>query len=252
MSAVHSSIRTLIVEDEPRSRDLLRRLLDTYCPDVQVVGEAATPDEAAERCEAQRPDLVLLDIELAGGDAFSLLQRYTEIPFRIIFTTSYDQYAIRAIRYAALDYLLKPLVLSELRTAIERFRRDRAPLNGRLDLLTQSMRTSSQPSLIALPTSEGYEIVQPAEIIYCEASGNYTIYYPSGGKKLVVSRTLKDSELLLHEQGFLRIHQSYLINLSHVRRFVKTAGGSVIMRNNAELTVSPRRKEELLNALMRL
>lgn len=250
MTAQHSPpfINAFIVEDEPNSRDLLAGLLEEYCPDVKVTGHAASVNEAYMRCGILKPDLVFLDVELAGENAFHLLSRYEKVPFRVIFVTSYHHYAIQAIRFAALDYILKPVVIEDLQQAVRRYRTTPRPSDERLKL---PIHPRGQ-DIIALPVWDGYECVHLREIIYCEASSNYTSYHLIGGRKLVISRTLKESELVLRDAGFLRIHSSFLVNVTHIKRFLKSAGGSVLMSNGEELSISPKRKDELLNAMLRL
>ena len=245
-------INAIIIDDEKKCISLLRHLLENHCPDVTVVATAGNATEGIAAIETHRPDLVFLDIEMPDKTGFELLNSLPDIGFDVIFTTAYNHYAIKAIRFSALDYLLKPVDLDELKSAVARVEKNRGK-KGRqenIDLLVQNIR-SLQPgfSKITLSTQEGLIILHVNEIIYCEASGTYTIFYLKSKEKITVSKTLKEYEELLKAHPFYRLHNSFLVNLNEVKKYIKGDGGSVIMSNGDEVLVSKRRKEAFLQAL---
>jgi len=245
-------INAIIIDDEKKCISLLRHLLQNHCPEVNIVASADNAADGIAAIEAHQPDLVFLDIEMPGKTGFELLNSLPDIGFDIIFTTAYNHYAIRAIRFSALDYLLKPVDVDELKNAVARLEKNRYR-KGRqenIDLLVQNIR-SLQPhySKITLSTQEGLVILHVNEIVYCEASGTYTIFYLKNKEKITVSKTLKEYEELLKAHPFFRLHNSFLVNLNEVKKYIKGDGGSVIMSNGDEVLVSKRRKEEFLQAL---
>jgi two-component system LytT family response regulator len=238
------SITAIIVEDEPKGVVLLKRMLEEYCPQVQIAGTAANATKAYEMINALSPDLVFLDVEMPDGSGFHLLKKFSSIPFHVIFTTAYDKYAIPALRISAVDYLLKPISIPELKTAVKK-------VETKMGITHQPSipETGSRSHLIgkiALPLQNGVQFVSLDEIIYCESSSNYTVFYLKDNSKLLVCRTLKEYEEQLSPNGFFRIHQSYLINLRYVKQYVRGRGGYVIMQNGVDLPVSVRKKEEFL------
>ncbi len=231
------SVTSVIVDDAPKSVVLLQRMLEQFCPGVEVVGTAGNTEKAYKLINALSPELVFLDVEMPDGSGFHLLKKFSSLPFRVIFTTAYDKYAIPALRHSAVDYLLKPISIPELKAAVAR-----VPQPGASGVA----RMPHPAGRIALPSNDGMCFVSVEEIIYCESSSNYTSFYLRDGAKLLVCRTLKDYDELLSAQGFFRIHQSYLVNLRCVKRYIRGRGGYVVMENNMELPVSVRKKEEFL------
>ena len=240
-------IKAIIVEDEPLSADALASLLRTWCPLVKVEGICHSVADAVEKIQIVRPDLVFLDIEMPHRNGFELLEMLPEKDFNVIFTTSYNQYAIQAFRVSALDYLLKPIDRNELMAAVNKTVA-RKPSNVSLDLLVEQLR---QPNLqrIALPTFEGLQLVAAQEILACIASSNYTLLHLKNGQTLTISRTLKEFEEMLEGAGFLRIHHSNLVQINEISQYIRGEGGSVKMSNGLHLDVSKSRKEELLRRL---
>jgi len=243
-------IRAVIIEDESLSADALASLLNDWCPGVKIEGICHSAAEAIQMIERLRPELVFLDIEMPHMNGFELLEKLGEINFDIIFTTSYDQYAIKAVRVSALDYLLKPVDRVELVTAVNKIgTHHRQPTARQLALLLQQLK---HPVIdrIALPTFEGLQLIALCDIIACTARSNYTILQLKEKQTLTVSRTLKEIEEMLDESGFLRIHHSHLVRLCEVRKYIRGEGGRVVMSNGAHLDVSKSRKEELLKHLL--
>lgn len=246
-----NNMNVLIVDDERKSRESLSSLLAEYCPDVRVTGVAANIEEASHQIREKKPDTVFLDIMMPGGTGFQLLEQLSPIPFHVIFTTSYNQYAIQAIRFSAIDYLLKPVVSEELRVAVNSARSKNRACNReeRISLLRKSISEGLEK--IAFPTMEGFHFVAADEIEFCEADNNYTRIYLLNKSQIFVSKTLKDVEALLCDMGFFRIHQSYLVNLMFIKKFVKS-NSSLITQSGKELSVSSRRKEDFIRIFKRL
>ncbi|WP_207515586.1 LytR/AlgR family response regulator transcription factor [Longitalea luteola] len=243
-------INALIVDDEPKNLRILQGLLGESCPDVRVVGEAVSAETAIPLIASLKPDLVFLDIEMPHGNAFDLLDRIMPVNFEIIFITAFDSYTLKAFKYSALDYLLKPVSMDELRTAVlkarERIRFKN--INEQLQtLLFNINKPNSALQKIALPNNEGLVFVQMADIIRFEAKGGYTYVHTTGNQKYVSSRMVKEYEEILPSDLFFRIHNSHIINLNFVVKYHKGRGGVIEMSDNAIIEVATRRKEEFLN-----
>ncbi len=246
-------IKTIIIDDEPYCCEALDALLNRYCPQVKVVGICYSGKEALQEIKEQKPQLLFLDIEMPQMNGFELLQKIPDPDFDLIFTTSYDQYAIKAIRFSALDYLLKPIDRDELQAAIHKVTsRNHAPLAQQLELLIKKINLPvAQINKIALPTMEGLQMVTVDTIISCESDSNYTIVFLKNKQKIVVSRTLKDIEEILEDYPFFRIHHSYLVNINEINKYVKGEGGYVVMSDGSVVDVSRSKKEFLLKRLSR-
>lgn len=243
-------IRAIVVDDEPYASQALQTLLKKHCPDVSVIAACHSAMEAELQITELKPQLVFLDIEMPHRNGFELLEHFMPAGFQVIFTTSYDQYAIKAIRFSALDYLLKPVDPQELQVAVAKVKQPSNELfTQQLQLLLQSFREPAASSRIALPTQEGLQMVAIDTILYCMASSNYTTLVMKDRKKLVVSRTLKEIEEMLEEHGFLRIHHSHMVNINAIEKYIRGEGGTVLMWDGAELDVSRSRKETLLKTL---
>ncbi|MCO6488538.1 MAG: response regulator transcription factor [Phaeodactylibacter sp.] len=243
-------IKAVIIDDERHSVETLKLKLDKHCPDVEVAASFTDSEQGAAHLRENPPDLLFLDIEMPRLNGFELLESLGEVPFDVIFTTAYDEFGIRAIKFSALDYLLKPIQVDELKAAVERHsRKSRHNLsNSQLEVLFSNIKEEQRgrPGKIALATKESIEFVFPEEIVACSSDSNYTMIYLKDGRKKLISRTLKDFEELLTEFGFYRTHHSHLVNLNHVREFVRADGGYLVMSNKMTLPVSRSRREELL------
>ncbi len=246
-------IRTVIIDDEINGRFALRQKLRDYCPEVEVVGEAPDGSEGIELIRTLNPEVVFLDIEMPGMNGFEMLIRLPEKKFHLIFTTAYDHYAIKAIKFAAFDYLLKPIDIDELKATIAKVTRQMPAENTskRLETLEQNFLTRPLLHKIAIPTLEGLLFFDLHEILRLEAESNYTILIFTDHRKLLASRTLKDFEEILPAETFFRAHNSHLINLQYIRRYIKGDGGQVEMQNGDIILVSRRKKEEFLKRLGR-
>ena len=253
-------LRAAIIDDETNAREALSNLLRILCPEVEICGEAKNADLGIELIKKEKPNLIFLDIQMPGKTGFDLLSSFEKVDFGVIFTTAYQEYAIRAFRFSAIDYLLKPIDPDELQAAVEKFKLQVAGVNPQqLQILqehldnTQSLRLierkKNDNQRIALPTAEGIHFVQMTEIIQCESLGSYTKFHLVKGPAIVVSRLLKEYEEILDNFYFFRVHQSNIVNLEHIKRYVKGDGGQVWMSDNTEIEVSRRRKEEFLSLL---
>ena len=241
-------IKTLVIDDEPYSCEALVELLAKCCSDVVQVAEVCHSGAGALKAiQKHLPDLIFLDIEMPQMNGFELLEKVGKINFEIIFTTSYDQYAIKAIRMSALDYLLKPIDREELQMAIEKVKQSIRPRAQQIEMLLQKLNNPGIPmNKIALPTMEGLQLVKIDSIISCTSDSNYTIFRIKGEEKILVSKTLKEIEELLSEYSFLRVHHSSVVNLNEISKYVKGEGGYLVMSDGYHVDVSRSRKEMLL------
>lgn len=242
-------LKTIIVDDEAGGRSTLKNFLIRYCDAVNVVGEASSAANAVELITALNPQLVFLDIDMPGGDGFELLSKFDAPLFQTIFVTAHDQYALRAIKYQALDYLLKPVDIDELIRAVDRARRKIHERTSALSAYDLPPARHIAAEKIALPVMEGFVYKSITDIIYCEAEGNYTQFYFADKTKLLVCRTLGNYENQLIDRGFVRIHHHHLVNVAHIVKYQRGRGGAVLLADGTELIVSQRKKDELLRVL---
>ena len=244
-------IKAIIIDDEPFCCEVLDALLTRYCPEIKVVGICYSGKEALQEIKEQKPQLLFLDIEMPQMSGFELLQKLPAADFDVIFTTSYDQYAIKAFRASALDYLLKPIDRDELQVAVHKLTgKKHQSLAAQLEVLLQRMHTSvSAVNKVAMPSMEGLQMVAVDSIIRCESDSNYTIVFIKNQQKLVVSRTLKDIEEMLEDYSFIRIHHSCLVNINEINKYVKGEGGYVVMSDGSTADVARSKKEMVLKAL---
>jgi two-component system, LytTR family, response regulator len=244
-----TSLTALLVDDERRCRDTLSRLLAAHCPQVREIEQCGSVEAADMAIRTHRPDLVFLDIMLPDGTGFDLLRQLHPVGFKVIFTTAHEEHAIRAIRFSALDYLMKPVMSSELVSAVARACEAQSATiaqTSRIKLLHENLFAGDEHAKIALPTLDGFLFVELGDIVTCEARRDYTACATTNGETLLVCRTLKEFEELLSPHGFFRVHHSHIINLRHLRRYVRGKGGYVVMSNGREFEVSVRRKEEFI------
>jgi two-component system LytT family response regulator len=244
-------IRAMIIDDEPYCCEVLEMMIGKFCPELTITAVLHSGTEALEALTQFSPQLVFLDVEMPYMNGFEFLEKVPLINFGLIFTTSYDQYAIKAFRFSALDYLLKPIDRAELIQAINKVSKSlRSPSEQQLELLMQKLFTVKTPiKNIAVPTMEGLQMVEMDSIISCASDSNYTNFYLKNNKKLTASRTMKDIEDLLSEYSFLRVHNSFLVNLNEIHKYVKGEGGYLVMSDGTHIDVSRSRKEMLLQKL---
>src|SRR4030095_5002738 len=242
-------IKAIIIDDEVHCQDPLSLLIKEFCPTLHLVEQCRSAKKGIEAIEKHKPDLVFLDIEMPAMNGFEMLEQFDEISFSIVFTTSYDQYAIKAIRFSALDYLLKPIVPKELMSAVHKVEvQKKLPAAEQFQmLLNQVHHKDTGFKKIAVPTSEGFELIPADQILRCEADDNYTHVFLKNKNKIVACRTLKEVEEQLQDFSyFIRVHHSYVVNLNEVTKYVRGEGGYVVMSDGSSVNVSRSRKDALL------
>jgi two-component system, LytTR family, response regulator len=246
-------LRAILIDDENSGLSALYEKLQRHCPQVEVLQLCETPEDGINAINTLKPDLVFLDVEMPLMNGFVLLQQLQYKNFELIFVTAYDQYAIKAIRYSALDYLLKPVEVDELKAAVDKALEKKQIAqkgNPRLDLLLENLELEKKKfKRIAIPERDGMQFVKIEDIIYLEASANYTQIHLPGGTKLMASRNLKEFEELLPTETFIRIHHSFIININCVEKYIRGDGGQVVLSNKAVLDVAKRKKHEFLKAV---
>ncbi len=245
-------LNAVIIDDEVSSRETLKNLLTNFCTSVTVIGEAGSVDEGISVINTTNPDVVFLDIEMPYKNGFDLLSSLSEINFDVVFTTAYNQYALKAIKFSALDYLLKPINATELNNAVSRISAKRVAENkgknnGKLDAFMANMKNiNSQLQKMVIPTINGFNVVELKDIVRCESDRSYTAFHFTDKKSILLSKAIGDFEDLLDEHNFMRVHQSHLINLAHVKSYTKGRGGSVEMSDGSIIDISRNKREEFI------
>jgi two-component system LytT family response regulator len=247
-------IKALIIDDEFQSRNFLIKMLQEYFPDIIVACQAATVEEGLKGIRRYSPNIVFLDIQMKGETGFDLLSRLPEINFSLIFTTAFDKYAIKAFRFNAIDYLLKPIVTGELIEAVNKVKHSgissQSASKMQVEQLYEDMKNPKKiHDKIAIPTGDGFIVIPVNEIVYCHADSNYTKFYLIDKKCILSSYTLKQYDEILTAQSFFRAHRSYLINLAHVKMYKRGEGGEIVMSNGHEIELSRTHKDEFLHLL---
>lgn len=237
-------ISVVVIDDEPKARETIINILQLSPTKLKIVGQADDVKSGFDVINTQKPDLVLLDINLPDGTGFNLLKKFEKINFKVVFITAHEEYAIIAFKFSALDYILKPVASGELLQSVEKASESIHKEETELKL-SAFLSNLDKIRKIVLKTAESIHIVNIKDIIHCEADGNYTNFYLDNSEKLMVSRTLKDYSEMLEQTGFFRTHQSHLVNLDHISRYDKTEGGHLVMDNESIVPVSSRKKETL-------
>lgn len=247
-------IRTLIIDDEIRARETIQAMLEIYCKDdVQVIGQAKNVRKGIDAIKELNPDLVLLDIKMPDGSGFDLLARYGKIDFKVVFITAFEEYAIRAFKFSAIDYILKPIEPNELVMAIDKVKeliQTNTP-NNSMDVqfetfLSNMKNINGEDKKLVLKTTENIYVIDVNDVVTLSSDRNYTRFNFIERAPIVVSKTLKEFEGILNDYGFMRVHRSHIINLKYIERFEKTDGGYAVMRGGMRVEVSHRKKEDLL------
>ena len=243
-------ITAVIIDDQKNHATYLQELIETGLPDVRLAGIATDAEEGILLIQKMKPEIVFMDIELNGATGFDLLKKLGTIHFSVIFTSAHERYALQAIRFAALDYLLKPIDPQELQDAVQKALEKNKMLSAdkRLDLLMDNIAAPGAIRKLAISGSNGISVIELADILYMKSEGPYTHIY-SRNSKLMSSRNLKEYEDLLIPYNFFRIHRSYLVNLTEIKQYLKSDGGHVVVSNGDKVDVSDKKKEELLNKL---
>jgi two-component system LytT family response regulator len=251
-------VKVVIIDDEENSRETLKGKLNLFCPEVEITGEAGTVSDGINLVNEEKPDAIFLDIKLAGESGFDILEAVSENPDvdpEIVFITAHDEYAIKAIKFSALDYLLKPIDPEELVKAIRKIEDNKGiPRHAaNLNVLVENIRQASDsPKKIVVPTSDGMHVIRLADIVRLESSSNYTTFYLNSEKSLLASKTLKEFDNMLSGYNFNRIHKSHLVNMNYLKRYVQTDGGYLILEDGSKIPVANRKKEQLLTMLKNL
>lgn len=245
--------KVILIDDEKNALEMLEWQLQTYCPQLQVAALCRSVDESIAAIDQVKPQLIFLDIEMPYKNGFDLLQHYTNPVFDIIFTTAFDQFAVKAFRFAALDYLLKPIDADDLKKAIERFEKKETQhqFKDQLEiLLNQYKQPAALAEKVPFATQDGIFFIRPQDIVRCESSSNYTTLHFCDKNKLVISKTLKEVEEVLAPYGFYRVHHSHLINRHLLQRYIKTEGGCIELTDGSQVPVSRQRKDDILKLLL--
>jgi len=242
-------IRAIIIDDEQESRNTVINILNNFCKNIQVVAQAENVKAGIEIIEKENPDVVFLDIQMPDGTGFDLLEELVEVNFQVIFVTAYDQYALKAIKFSALDYLLKPVNPQHLIDAVEKLKKPETDFGLISKQISTLLRNKNGFERITLPTFDGLRFIILKDIIRCEADNNYTNFYLNSGEKVLVTKTLKEYDESLSGEDFIRVHQSHLVNSKYIDRYIKGDGGTIIMTDGSQVEVSRRRKEEFLKRM---
>ena len=241
-----------IVDDVAQARATLKEDLAAYCPNIEIIGEADGVVTGSKLLNKIKPDVVFLDIQLQDGTGFDILEILGSISFQVIFTTASDEFAIKAFKFSAVDYLLKPVDPDELIVAVQKVSKVNHSTQENYDLLLNTVKEQSAPKRMALHTLEKIHVTDIADIVRCESNGNYTTFYFKNGQKLLVTKTLKEYDQMLSEYKFARVHQSHLINAQQIKEFVKVDGGYIVMRDGSKIPVSLRKKSVVMKLLEEL
>lgn len=245
-----SKINTVIIDDEEKSRQTLRQMLSLFCENVQIIGEAKDVKTGVELLSIVKPDLLFLDIKMPDGNGFDLLRSIESRDFNLIFTTAYDQFAIKAFKFNAIDYLLKPIDTDELKAAVRKAENRSINSGSNVDnLLGNLMDKKMEDQKIILSTAEGIHIIKVKNIIRCQADDYYTNFYINDGRRIMISKTLKENEELLVDYNFIRPHRSHLVNIAYIKKYVKSDGGYIVLADGTKVPVSRRKKDVMINYL---
>jgi two-component system, LytTR family, response regulator len=248
-------IRCILIDDESNSLEMMEWLLQTYCPEVQILAQCNSAEAGIKAISELQPDVIFLDIEMPHMNGFDMLEQFDRLNFDVVFCTAYDQFALKAFRYSALNYLLKPIDPDDLKATIQRIaEKQHAPSREQIDLLLQTMKQNlprATPPRIALTTSDGLIFVATQDILYCEAESNYTKVVLANNRKILVAKVLKEIDDALSGEDFFRIHNSFLINVNHIKRFVRGDGGYVVMDDDTAITISRSRRQAFMDMFPR-
>ena len=242
-------IKAIVIDDEQESRNTVINILNNFCENIQVIAQAENVRDGIDEIEKEQADVVFLDIQMPDGTGFDLLEKLVEINFQVIFVTAFDQYALKAIKFSALDYILKPVNPQHLMDAVEKIKAPKTDFGLISKQISTLLRNKNGFERITLPTFEGLRFIILKDIIRCEADNNYTNFYLNSGEKVLVTKTLKEYDESLSGEDFIRVHQSHLVNIKFVDRYIKGDGGTIIMTDGSHVEVSRRRKEAFLKRM---
>lgn len=249
-------IKAIIIDDEQDAREALKLALARYCPEIEIAAVCDGPQPGLDAIKQIQPQVVFLDVQMPHMSGFDLLGQIEEVDFDVIFVTAYDRYAIKAIKFSALDYLLKPIDVDELQQAVNKLERNPEERGSAAErqfqyqsVVNNAKNQMEKVQRLAIPTLEGIIFLMTDDIIYCKADGNYTEIYLKDGQKILVSKKLKDFENMLSNSGFCRVHHAALVNLMHIQKYIKGDGGYVVLNDGHHVDVSRRKKEEFLSLI---
>jgi two-component system, LytTR family, response regulator len=240
--------KAIIIDDEADSVKLLTLQLKMYCPQVQVIAGCTDTADGLQQIKTLQPNIVFLDIEMPVMNGFQLLEKLGTINFSLVFVTAYDQFAVKAFRFSALDYLLKPIDGKDLQAAVQKAMQRHWPVQQQLTMLKDQVQGTqkSHPGKIALPYQNGVSFVEVENIVYCESENNYTRFYTTDGQQHLVSKNLGDIQEVLEDRNFVRVHRQYLVNLDHIKKYVRGEGNYLVLSNDANIPVARSQKEKLI------
>lgn len=241
-------MKAIIIDDEPDCVRLMALQLKMYCPQIQVIAECTSSEEGLKAIRNHAVDVVFLDIEMPKMNGFQLLEMVGDINFAVVFVTAYDKFAVKAFKFSAIDYLLKPTDAKDLQAAVQKVERSRKIDTRQMEILKQYLVPAPKtfPDKIALPHQDGVVFVELKNILYCEADDNYTRFYLANGQKHLISKTLRDIQEVLEERNFLRVSRQHLINLDHIAKFIKGEGSYVVLSNGQSINVARSQKDKLI------
>ena len=239
-------LRAILVDDEPDCIRLLSLQLREHCPQVHILGQYTSSEEGLQAIQTLNPDVVFLDIEMPEMNGFSLLEQLGEITFSLIFITAYNEFALKAFRFSALDYLLKPLDTAELQEAVHKAEKRQRIDHQQLEMLRLQLTSGQHPQKIAVPYQSGVHFIELKDLVYCEADSNYTKLFLSNGKSYLLSRTLREVQQVLEERNFLRVHRQYLINLDHIKTYHKGEAAYLVVHGDITIPVAKNQKDRLV------
>lgn len=241
----------ILVDDIPEILEMLEKDVNRLFPNIQILGKANSVIEAAKTLRKQEPDILFLDIMLGDGTGFDLLEIYPHLSSKIIFVTASDEFALKAFKFAAIDYVLKPYSDQDLKTAVDKAMQQIQPNSKQLEVLQDALNKEKTPEKISLHTQEKIVVVEIANIIRCESDNNYTVFFLNNDEKILVSKTLKTFSDMLKENGFIRVHQSHLVNKKYIKEFIKSDGGYLLLKNKKTIPVSVRKRTEVIEAIQK-
>lgn len=245
-------MKLIIIDDEEQQRNFTSSVVKKYCPTIEIVAQAANVKEGIEAIQKYAPDLILLDVEMPDGTGFDLLKKLMPIDFQVIFITAHNEFAVKAFKFSALDYLLKPVDPEELVMTLQKAQQvqKQTQIQMQLSILLNNIQDfAGEVKKLVLKDADNVHIVSISEVMYMQADNNYTSFFLTDKRKIVISKTLKEYEQLLEGKGFFRCHQSYLVNLNYILRIDKREGGFIVMKDQTQLPLSSRKKEQLLQWL---
>ena len=246
---MQTNLKAVIVDDELSGIEVLEYALKKHCPEIEIIHTFSSSTEALEKIPSLMPDVLFVDVEMPQLNGFELVEKLASLNIQVIFITAYNEFALKAFRVSALDYLLKPVDIDELKAAVAKLKSLAKPDNQAMDALLEYIKSQKQINKISISTEKGIHFIDATEVLYCLSTGPYCVFYLKNGQELVCSKSIGEYEKLLGDKGFYRIHNSSLINVEHLKRFVRTDGGYVEMSDGKTLTVSRRKKDEFLSYL---